>query len=312
MYKELYVACNMEWNENVDEYVDNSILTEKNNDSIIDPKLLPQKLFLLDLDYANERFYAFAPDDLNLKTGNFVIVPTKYGIDIARVCGQIMNIIQKPKDDIVLIIRLADSEDFIKKQENEILEKEAEKVFREKVKANNLNMKFIATHILPEESKILFFFGADGRVDFRTLVKDLVSVFKIRVELRQIGVRDETRFIGGIAPCGRSFCCNSITDKMEPVSIKMAKDEELSLNSNRISGHCGRLLCCLAYEHKWYLDINKSLPPTGAKMSYNGHVFKVIDVNRVTSTASLANDDGHTISVPLSRIKKTDSTWKII
>lgn len=158
MYKELYVACNMEWNENVDEYVDNSILTEKNNDSIIDPKLLPQKLFLLDLDYANERFYAFAPDDLNLKTGNFVIVPTKYGIDIARVCGQIMNIIQKPKDDIVLIIRLADSEDFIKKQENEILEKEAEKVFREKVKANNLNMKFIATHILPEESKILFFF----------------------------------------------------------------------------------------------------------------------------------------------------------
>lgn len=99
---------------------------------------------------------------------------------------------------------------------------------------------------------------------------------------------------------------------MEPVSIKMAKDEELSLNSNRISGHCGRLLCCLAYEHKWYLDINKSLPPTGAKMSYNGDVFKVIDVNRVTSTASLANDDGHTISVPLSRIKKTDSTWKII
>jgi len=268
-------------------------------------------VYLLNLEYASERFYAFSPDDIRIKKDDFVIAPTKYGVDIARVCGKaIQN--SSPSCEIPTIIRLADEDDIFKLNENKNLEMNAAKVFKEKVKENRLEMKFIASHFLPLESKVIFFFTTDGRVDFRSLVKDLVSTFKMRVELRQIGVRDESRFIGGVAPCGRAFCCQSITDKIDPVSIKMAKDEGMSLNSNRISGHCGRLLCCLSYEHKHYMEINKLIPPYGTKMNYDGSLFKVLEANRITGMVSLASDDGRTIALPIPRIKKINSTWKIV
>jgi len=271
-----------------------------------------RNIYLLNLDYANERFYAQIPYGLEVTKGDLVIVPTKYGVDVARVCGEVQYGKKNIGSNFVIIIRKATEEDIDKMKKNRELEEEAEKIFKERVKENNLDMKFIKAHILLEETKIIFFFSADGRVDFRNLVKDLVGIFKIRVELRQIGVRDETRFVGGIAPCGRVFCCASITDKMEPVSIKMARDEGLSLNSNRISGHCGRLLCCLSYEHHHYVEINKLLPPDGIKISYNGLVLKMLEANRITSMVSLISEDGQSIIVPLSRIKKVGDIWKII
>ena len=269
-------------------------------------------IYLLNLNYANERFYALAPKDVEVIKGDLVIVPTKYGVDVARVCGEVQHDKKNVGNNFVVIIRKATLEDINKLKKNRELEEGAEKIFKERVQENNLDMKFIKAHILLEETKIIFFFSADGRVDFRMLVKDLVGIFKIRVELRQIGVRDETRFVGGMAPCGRVFCCASLTDKMEPVSIKMARDEGLSLNSNRISGHCGRLLCCLAYEHQHYVEVETLLPPRGVKITYNGLALKMLETNRVTSMVSLISDDGQSITVPLSRIKKIDEVWKIV
>lgn len=268
-------------------------------------------VYLLNLEYASERFYALPPNDIEIKKNDFVIVPTKYGVDIARVCGKIVQNSVSIRE-IPTIIRLADEDDIFKLNENKHLEINAGKVFKEKVKENHLEMKFIASHFLPLENKVIFFFTTDGRVDFRSLVKDLVASFKMRVELRQIGVRDESRFIGGMSPCGREFCCRSVTDKIDPVSIKMAKDEGMSLNSNRISGHCGRLLCCLSYEHKHYTELNKLIPPHGTKISYDGSLFKVMEANRITGMVSLSSDDGRAISLPISRIKKANNMWKIL
>lgn len=270
-------------------------------------------VYLLSIDYARDTFYARSSNKLEIRKNDFVIVMTKYGIDMARVCSKIENEKMKSLQDVVEIMRIATEEDIEKVKNNRKLEQEAQGIFREKVRENNLNMKFIASHFLLEEPKILFFFSADGRVDFRLLVRDLVAIFRMRVELRQISGREESKFIGGIAPCGREFCCHSINNnKVESVSIKMAKEQGLSLNSNRISGHCGRLLCCLAYEHQYYMEVNQMLPANGVKLNYDGDVFKVIDGNRITGVVSLVNDEGHTLSIPLSRIKKINNVWKII
>lgn len=267
-------------------------------------------LYLLNLDYANEKIYAFATEGLKLKRGELVVVPTKYGVDLARVCGEVSN--HEFIKETVDVIRYATEDDLLQAKNNIEKEKEAGEVFKEKVKANKLDMKFILAHFLLEEPKILFFFSADGRIDFRSLVKDLVTVFKVRVELRQIGVRDETRFVGGLASCGRPFCCHLITDKMSGVSIKMAKDQNLSLNSSRISGHCGRLLCCLSYEHEFYTAVNKKIPPVGANVCYENNLFIVKEVNHITNTISLLGSDGRAITLPPTRFKKNGDSWKVV
>jgi len=300
-----------------DQMLDEELKTEINAESYEreSPTLLLEdnEVYLLSIDYAKDKFYARASNKIEIKKNEFVIVMTKYGIDIARVCNKVNNEQKQKFQDVVEIIRLATEEDIEKEKNNKKLEEEAENVFRKKVKDNNLNMKFIASHFLLGEEKVLFFFSADGRVDFRLLVRDLVAVFKMRVELRQISGREESRFIGGIAPCGREFCCHSInSNKLESVSIKMAKEQGLSLNSNRISGHCGRLLCCLAYENQYYAEINQTLPANGVKLNYDSKIFRVVDANRITEMISLIDDEGHTISIPLSRIKKINDAWTII
>jgi cell fate regulator YaaT (PSP1 superfamily) len=161
-------------------------------------------------------------------------------------------------------------------------------------------MKLVSAHYIPEESKVLFFFTAENRVDFRELVKDLVSVFKMRIELRQIGVRDESRVLGGLGVCGRSFCCHGITDKLRPVSIKMAKEQNLSLNSMKISGPCGRLLCCLAYEYDLYKEAKKDLPSVGNRVCYQGVQCKITDVNILTRNIKIVDNDGRYIDMPIS------------
>jgi cell fate regulator YaaT (PSP1 superfamily) len=160
---------------------------------------------------------------------------------------------------------------------------------------------------------VLFFFTAEARVDFRELVKDLVSVFKMRIELRQIGVRDEARVLGGVGVCGQVFCCHQVTDKLNAVSIKMAKDQNLSLNSMKISGPCGRLLCCLSYEFQHYRDERRMLPSEGAKIPYDGTVFRVNEINILKSMVRLTGEDGRILKLPARRFKRgEDNRWQIL
>ena len=226
-------------------------------------------LFCLKLAYSCESLYAKDEKNIDIKTGDYVIVPTRYGKDMARVLGLSKKPMGIKPSDVVVIERKASKEDLAKAEEYKEKEKEAFKVFKEKVAYHKLDMKLINVHFLIDEQKALFFFSSDNRVDFRELVKDLVSVFKMRIELRQIGVRDESRIVGGLGVCGRPFCCHGVSDKLRPVSIRMAKDQNLSLNSMKISGQCGRLLCCLSYEFDWYNEARKKLPQEGIHIHYD-------------------------------------------
>ena len=172
-------------------------------------------------------------------------------------------------------------------------------------------MKLVSVHYLLEEPKILFFFTAESRVDFRELVKDLVSIFKTRIELRQIGVRDEARVLGGLGVCGRGYCCHCVSDKLKPVSIKMAKDQKLSLNSVKISGPCGRLLCCLYYEYGFYCEQHRNLPQEGMRINHDNESWKVTDVNLITGQIKLTTDDGRQMNATACQFERVDNYWKI-
>jgi len=215
--------------------------------------------------------------------------------------------------NVLWIDRLASREDFSVYYKNIIREQEAMVVCREKIKNHKLNMKLVTAHFLLEEAKVLFFFTADDRVDFRDLVKDLVSVFKLRIELRQIGVRDESRVLGGLAVCGRDFCCHCITDKMNPVTIKMAKEQNLSLNSTKISGPCGRLLCCLSYEYDFYTEEKLNFPPEGSRLRLGKDLLKIIEVNILSKKITLLSKDGGLIFIPRKHLNfsSDNNRWEI-
>ncbi|MDR0408859.1 MAG: hypothetical protein LBH18_00465 [Spirochaetaceae bacterium] len=212
---------------------------------------------------------------------------------------------------ITRIERVATEADLEKAKNNSLKEEEAFKICKRKIIERNLAMKLVAAHFLLEESKILFFFTAENRVDFRELVKDLVTVFKIRIELRQIGIRDDARMIGGFGICGRVFCCHDISDKMKPVAIKMAKEQNLSLNSMKISGQCGRLLCCLAYEHDGYSGQRRSMPNEGSSITINGVVWKVTEVNTAVGLITLGAEDGRQQQISKNKLEKVNSVWKV-
>ena len=269
-------------------------------------------LYHLKLDYSSETIYAKTPDNkMQINAGDFVIVPTRYGKDMARVLGSSKKPIGIKQSDIVMVDRKASEADLKRREELIQKEKEAFPIFKEKVAYHKLDMKLVETHFLFEEQKALFFFSSDNRVDFRELVKDLVSVFKMRIELRQIGVRDESRITGGLGVCGRPFCCHGVSDKLRPVSIKMAKDQNLSLNSMKISGQCGRLLCCLSYEYDWYNEARKNLPNEGVRLSYDGTEFRITEVNPLTSMVKMLGDDGRLLEVNAKRFYRDGARWKI-
>jgi len=270
-------------------------------------------LFHLKLDYSCETLYAKAPDKIELNPGDFVITPTRYGKDMAKVLGIAKKPIGIKQSDIVTIDRKASEADLKKREELIQKEKDAFPIFKEKVAYHKLDMKLIETHFLFDEPKALFFFSSDNRVDFRELVKDLVSIFKMRIELRQIGVRDESRITGGLGVCGRPFCCHGVSDKLKPVSIKMAKDQNLSLNSMKISGQCGRLLCCLSYEYDWYNEARKNLPSEGIRIFYDGTDFRITEVNPLTSMVKMLGEDGRLLEVNAKRFYKdsNNNRWKI-
>lgn len=242
----------------------------------------------------------------------FVVAPTKYGRDLAEVLGMVRDFSVVNADELVVIERPATVDDYRRYLDNLEREREAFNKCRERIEAHRLPMKLVSSHCLLEDSKILFFFTAESRVDFRDLVKDLVGVFHARIELRQIGVRDEARVTGGCGVCGRILCCHGLSDKLNPVSIKMAKDQNLSLNSLKISGPCGRLLCCLSYEHQFYRDARRELPNEGARFTYDGTLFKVIEVNVLSNKIRIAGEDGRLLDMEAARLKYLDGRWTII
>ncbi|HPU63822.1 MAG TPA: stage 0 sporulation family protein [Mobilitalea sp.] len=210
------------------------------------------------------KIYYFDPAGFDINVGDNVIVETARGIEYGKVVLGLREIEdEKIIQTLKPVIRKATPEDDEIERRNKEKEKEAFKICLEKIKKHGLEMKLIDTEYTFDNNKILFYFTADGRIDFRELVKDLASVFKTRIELRQIGVRDETKIMGGIGICGRTLCCNSHLSEFTPVSIKMAKEQNLSLNPTKISGVCGRLMCCLKNEQEAYEELNAKLPDVG-------------------------------------------------
>ncbi|MDD7579953.1 MAG: regulatory iron-sulfur-containing complex subunit RicT [Treponema sp.] len=273
--------------------------------------VFPSNLYKVKLVYSFEGIYVTPPEGKKLNAGESVIVPTRYGLDLALVMGESKVPVGIKPSDVVQIERVATEDDLEKAEKYKQTEKDAFNTFREKVSQHHLDMKLVAVHFLVGEPKALFFFSSDNRVDFRELVKDLVSIFKMRIELRQIGVRDESRITGGLGVCGRPYCCNCVSDKLRPVSIRMAKDQNLSLNSMKISGQCGRLLCCLSYEYDWYAEARKKLPNEGIKLFYDGTNFRVSEVNLITSMVKMMGEDGRFLEVNASRFVKDGNRWKI-
>nr|WP_314463864.1 stage 0 sporulation family protein [uncultured Clostridium sp.] len=210
------------------------------------------------------KIYYFDPVNLEVKAGDHVIVETARGIEY----GYVVLGAREVEDEKVVqplksVIRMATKADDEVEKKNHEKEKEAFKICREKIKKHGLLMKLIDAEYTFDNNKVLFYFTADGRIDFRELVKDLASVFKTRIELRQVGVRDETKIVGGVGICGRTLCCHSYLSEFIPVSIKMAKEQNLSLNPTKISGVCGRLMCCLKNEEETYEELNSKLPGVG-------------------------------------------------
>lgn len=211
------------------------------------------------------KVYYFDPNDIDVKFNDFVIVETARGIEFGHV---VIGPKEVSVDEIVAplktVLRIAEDEDFEIHRDNRKRAKEAMSICQAKVIEHGLDMKVIDVEYTFDNNKVIFYFTADGRVDFRDLVKDLASIFRTRIELRQIGVRDEAKMIGGIGPCGKMCCCAQFLGEFEPVSIKMAKEQNLSLNPTKISGLCGRLMCCLKYEQDTYEEILSRMPQIGA------------------------------------------------
>lgn len=211
------------------------------------------------------KIYYFAPGDLKINKGDSVIVETARGIEFGEcVIGEKEIEIEEIVVPLKSVIRKATDEDIQKHLENKSKEKEAFSICLDKIQQHNLQMKLIDVEYTFDNNKVIFYFTADGRVDFRELVKDLAAIFRTRIELRQIGVRDEAKMIGGLGPCGRTMCCSTYLGDFAPVSIKMAKEQNLSLNPTKISGICGRLMCCLNFEQETYEEIRKRLPKIGS------------------------------------------------
>ncbi|MFB6366475.1 stage 0 sporulation family protein [Paenibacillus elgii] len=234
------------------------------------------------------KVYYFDPSDLPIDQDSAVIVETARGVEYGRV---VIGRRTVGESDVVLplkkVIRIADQQDAQLVEDNKQAAKNAFAICQDKIKDHQLRMKLVDVEYTFDRNKIIFYFTAEGRVDFRELVKDLASIFRTRIELRQIGVRDEAKMLGGIGPCGRILCCSSFLGDFEPVSIKMAKDQNLSLNPTKISGLCGRLMCCLKYEHDNYESAKDDLPRVGSEVITPFGNGRVVSLNVGERTAKV-------------------------
>jgi len=234
------------------------------------------------------KLYYFDPGKLWPAAGSFVIVETARGVEY----GQVITGVREVDDELITsplkqVIRIGNEEDARHAKENEAFEKEAYKICQHKIEEHKLDMKLVGVEQTFDNAKILFYFTANGRVDFRSLVKDLASVFHTRIELRQIGVRDEAKMLGGLGPCGRPICCGSFLGDFQPVSIKMAKEQNLSLNPTKISGVCGRLMCCLKFEQDHYEATRKRMPKIGKEVDTPDGFGVVMDINVLKETLTV-------------------------
>ncbi len=229
------------------------------------------------------KLYDFDPNGLDLHNGMSVVTETARGVELGECMSGIMDM---PDERLVLplkpIIRIATEQDLATQKRNEQAEKEAFDIAIDRIAEHKLEMKLVDVEYAFDHSKIIFYFTANGRVDFRMLVKSLASIFKTRIELRQIGVRDESKMIGGLGICGQPFCCSRFLKDFQPVSIKMAKEQGLSLNPTKISGACGRLMCCLAYEESAYEYLNSIMPMVGSTVRTPDGLGTVLEVNPVS------------------------------
>lgn len=254
------------------------------------------------------KIYFFSPAKLNIKKGDKVIVETARGVEFGSV---VMNPKDVEDDEITQplksVIRVATEEDKRIEERNKEKEKEAFEICLEKIRKHGLEMKLIDAEYTFDNNKVLFYFTADGRIDFRQLVKDLAAIFKTRIELRQIGVRDETKILGGIGICGRCLCCHTYLSEFAPVSIKMAKEQNLSLNQTKISGVCGRLMCCLKNEQETYEELNKKLPGLGDTVTTpDGLIGTVHSVNVLRQRVKVIveiNDEKEIQEFPVDDLK---------
>lgn len=255
------------------------------------------------------KVYYFAPGNLQIEKGMHVIVETARGVEYGEV---VLPLKEVTDDSVVLplkpVLRIATKEDDAQEARNREKEKEAFQICLEKIRKRELEMKLIEAEYTFDNNKVLFYFTADGRIDFRELVKDLAAVFKTRIELRQIGVRDETKIMGGIGICGRELCCNTFLPEFAPVSIRMAKEQNLSLNPTKISGVCGRLMCCLKNEQETYEYLNSRLPDIGDEVKtvdgFKGEVSSVSVLRQLVKViVTLENDEKEIREYKVSELK---------
>lgn len=258
----------------------------------------------------NGKIHYFDACDMMMKPGDYVVADTAKGLDLGEVVIGIREVEESANAPMRKIVRIATPQDIQHSTENREKEREAYQTCQKKIAEHQLDMKLVSVEYAFDNSKILFYFTANGRVDFRSLVKDLASVFKMRIELRQIGVRDEAKMLGGLGPCGRPICCGAFLDEFQPVSIKMAKEQNLSLNPTKISGVCGRLMCCLKYEQDHYEQTRKKMPKTGREVSTPAGTGIVSDLNILKETVSVRITTGDSSEIkefPLEEIVRIDA-----
>lgn len=255
-----------------------------------------------------DKIYYFDPGNLKLDVEERVVVETARGTEIGEV---VLGAKEITAEEVIAplkkVIRTAGADDIKKDDDNKAREKEAYKVGQDKIRKHNLPMKLVETECLFDGSKLIFYFTAEGRVDFRELVKDLAASFKTRIELRQIGVRDEAKSIGGLGPCGRDLCCRTFLADFEPVSIKMAKEQNLPLNPIKISGVCSRLMCCLKYENDVYVDFRKRAPRIGKDVKTPEGIGRVVSYCAPKDCVVVSLAETHRqVQVPLADVKEAD------
>lgn len=245
-----------------------------------------------------KRIYYFDPANIKPKFGDDVIVETERGLQYGKIATLIVEKNEKSLNmPLKRIIRIATKDDRKKHELNLNEEKKAMKECEKLIKKYNLNMKVIDANFTFDKEQLMYHFLSDSRIDFRNLAKELAGIFKTRIELRQIGVRDKAKEIGGIGPCGRTLCCTDYLVNFDSVSINMAKNQNLSLNPNKINGSCGRLLCCLTYENDVYEEYRKSLPNLGDKVKYNEKNGKIVELNILKKSYTILTDDDEYLTI---------------
>lgn len=256
----------------------------------------------------NDKIYIFDAGDLVVRMNDQVVVETERGVGLGVVAKtpdkEDASSLDRP---LKKILRIADQKDIDLDVKNKEKENEIYEIGLEEIEKCGLPMKLVKVEYLFDGSKIIFYFTAESRVDFRELVKRLAQRFRIRIEMRQIGVRNETKIVGGIGNCGREFCCSTFLKDFEPVSVRIAKDQNLALNPAKISGVCGRLMCCLTFEHETYVDLKKDMPKCGERVLISQGKGKVVGQNIIEEKVTIELEDGKEIKVPVNEIMEENS-----